>query len=113
MLANSREEQRLRIERKQQELKEMMSNVVTFQRLVALNIKRSSEVRPTSRIQMPFLLCSTASPATVDCELEDNQRQAALHFSSPFAIYEDTQVVAALVYTILSSHFISSKPTID
>ena len=99
-----RDDQQERIERKHRQLQEMVSQQVAYKQLLERNAARAAPPPTASRIHMPFILCATPTPTTVDCALGEGpnagsvgaaaEHNAVLHFSRAFSMHDDTEVPA-------------------
>lgn len=90
------QKKRERIERKKQELKELILQQISFQSLVERNKqKERNGIVPTqnSSIQLPFIIVNTHKTTKINCSVSTDKSEYYFKFNDKFEIHDDVEVL--------------------
>lgn len=88
-----------RFEKKRQHLQELLTQQVSFKRLIARNRHGDQN---TERIPLPFIIVNTHKEAVIDCEMAEDKKEIFFNFSSPFEIHDDNEVMKRMRLNVCS-----------
>lgn len=95
-LEKENEATRLRIETKQQELRELIMQHVAFKSLVARNQEnedRGLVPNPSSAIQLPFIIVTTDKKTQINCSISNDKSEYSFKFDNSYEFHDDLQVL--------------------
>lgn len=95
-LEKENEKARERIEMKQQQLRDLILQHVSFKSLVARNQEnedRGLVPNPSSAIQLPFIIINTDKKTNINCSISHDKSEYSFKFDNTFEINDDFKVL--------------------
>lgn len=95
-LEKENQKRKERIERKQQELKELLLQQISLKSLVERNKKAERQgtiPTPNSSIQLPFIIVNTHKTTKINCSVSTDKSEYYFKFNDKFEIHDDVDVL--------------------
>mmetsp|Transcript_22345 Transcript_22345/g.29233 ORF Transcript_22345/g.29233 Transcript_22345/m.29233 type:complete len:379 (+) Transcript_22345:58-1194(+) len=105
LLARKKQELKVTIEKKREQLQELLLQQIAFKNLIHRNIRKEAEERKRgeqkspdihTKIPLPFIVISTSSNTIIQCEMSEDRSDVFFNFSAAFEIKDDNEILKRL-----------------
>mmetsp|Transcript_45962 Transcript_45962/g.115248 ORF Transcript_45962/g.115248 Transcript_45962/m.115248 type:complete len:500 (+) Transcript_45962:242-1741(+) len=86
-------EKQKEVEQKEGQLEDLSVQYLSLLQLLKRNERTSRETVNQHRIYLPFVLVSTDSDNTIECDISDDKRRAKFNFRRPFELHDDRETL--------------------
>lgn len=95
LLGRERDFRAAELNKKRQQLQDLLIQQVCFRNLTAKNAERG-DVEPGQKIPLPFIIVNTHSSAVIQCNMSKDLTDVMFDFSMPFEINDDNTILKRL-----------------
>jgi len=105
-LARKKQEQKRNIEKKREQLQELLLQQIAFKNLIQRNLDKEEEEKQHentgeesemhTKIPLPFIVVSTSSSTIIQCEMSEDRSDVFFNFSAAFEIKDDNEILKRL-----------------
>ncbi|XP_037814875.1 transcription factor Dp [Lucilia sericata] len=95
-LEKDNQERRLRIKQKNQQLRELLLQQVSFKSLIERNKEAERQgiiPTPNSSIQLPFIIVNTHKSTKINCSVTNDKSEYIFKFDDKFEMHDDAEVL--------------------
>ena len=85
-----------RIEQKRRYMDDLSNKVQLYRSIVERN-KSSYDEQNAQKVYLPFVVIHTTNDCSVNCDISNDKSQYDFQFSKPFRIYEDQEILRAIL----------------
>uniref|UniRef100_A0A7S1DGZ7 E2F/DP family winged-helix DNA-binding domain-containing protein n=1 Tax=Hemiselmis andersenii TaxID=464988 RepID=A0A7S1DGZ7_HEMAN len=86
-------EKQKEVQQKEGQLEDLTVQFLSLLQLLKRNERTSTETSNPHRIYLPFVLVSTDSDNTIECDISDDKQRAKFNFRRPFELHDDRETL--------------------